>query len=107
MELWHTEGFSQVGSTVGQPLFTNRLTVGKKTDYARMCIEVKVDCTFVDSVPVILDKKRSINLDTEYNWMPTRCSHCQVSGLSDAKCPKDGKKHKDNLKVWMQKEGSR
>lgn len=41
MELWDEEGFSVVGSAVGNPLFTNTLTEKRRrTSRARICMEI-------------------------------------------------------------------
>ncbi|KAL5725828.1 pectinesterase [Ranunculus cassubicifolius] len=103
-ELWDDEGFSRVASAIGRPLYADRKTELKtKTDYARICIEVKATSTFPTAIPVVVDKKRVFRVSAEYNWRPPRCTHCKVFGHSEDNCPK----HKVQQKsVWIPKEAS-
>ncbi|KAF5194179.1 Rna exonuclease, partial [Thalictrum thalictroides] len=46
MELWDDEGFGRVASTIGKPLFVDKLTESMtRTSYARVCVEIDTKCT--------------------------------------------------------------
>ncbi|KAF5208023.1 hypothetical protein FRX31_002390 [Thalictrum thalictroides] len=93
-----------VGSAVGRPLFTDRLTEEKRrTSYARICIEVDTKCKFPRETTVVLDKQKVIKIPIEYNWKPAKCSTCDVFGHHDKTCPKK-KQKKVEQSVWVEKE---
>lgn len=74
VELWDEDGFSDVGSAIELPLFVDRLTEeAKRTMYARICIEIDVDCEYPDAIPVVLDQRRVYLLPVEYDWKPPKC----------------------------------
>ncbi|KAF5185911.1 Rna exonuclease [Thalictrum thalictroides] len=104
MELWDRKGFSKVGSTIGVPLFVDKLTEERRrTAYARMCIEVDTNCKFHKDVTVVLDQKKACTILVEYNWKPPRCTHCDVIGHTDKKCPSKPKNTEKGATVWLQR----
>ncbi|KAF5195203.1 hypothetical protein FRX31_015209 [Thalictrum thalictroides] len=104
MDLWDSKGFSMVGSAVGRPLFTDRLTEEKRrTSYARIYIEVDTKCKFPRETTVVLDKQKVIKIPIEYNWKPAKCSTCDVFGHHDKIYPKK-KQKKVEQSVWVEKE---
>ncbi|KAF5194263.1 hypothetical protein FRX31_016150, partial [Thalictrum thalictroides] len=83
------KGFSQVGSTIGRPLFADNATEERKTTkYARLCIEVDLKCKYPNHVDVVVYQIRAIRVAVEYNWRHTKCMECEVFGHNDSKCPK-------------------
>lgn len=105
MEMWDDEGFSLMGSPVGNPLFTDRLTEERKrTSFTRICVEIEVKCKYPNSVTVVVDEKKAYNLPVEYNWRPPMCSTCQVFGHGMVRCGKNNN-HKTSS-VWLIKQGA-
>ncbi|KAF5179796.1 hypothetical protein FRX31_030617, partial [Thalictrum thalictroides] len=103
MDLWDAKGFSMVGSSVGHPLFTNRITEERqRTSYARICIEVDTKCKFPKETTIVLDQKKVVKIPIEYNWKPTRCMKCDVFGHYEKTCPKSKPMPKQNM--WVQRE---
>ncbi|KAF5194559.1 Rna exonuclease, partial [Thalictrum thalictroides] len=75
MELWDDEGFGRVVSTIGKPLFVDKLTESMtRTSYARVCVEIDTKCTYPDHATVVLDEQRTFKIPFEYNWKPQKCS---------------------------------
>ncbi|KAL5701522.1 hypothetical protein ACHQM5_026848 [Ranunculus cassubicifolius] len=102
-ELWNGDGLSRIASAIGEPLFPDRKTEQKaKTDYARICIDVKATSTFPTIIPVVVDKKRVFKVTAEYNWRPPRCMQCKVFGHSESNCSRVHKGKKQT--VWAEKE---
>lgn len=92
IELWDEEGFNIVGSTVGNPLFIDKLTEERKrTTYTRIYVEIDTQSKYYETVTVVADKFRAYNLPIEYNWRPQRCSDCETFGHTNARCPKNKK----------------
>ncbi|KAF5175410.1 hypothetical protein FRX31_035002 [Thalictrum thalictroides] len=89
MELWYDAGFGRVVSTIGTPLFVDKLTeTMARTSYVRVCVETDTKCTYPDHATVVLDEKRTFKIPFEYNWKPQRCTRCDVFGHSEQNCPK-------------------
>lgn len=83
MELWDEEGFSVVGSIVGNPLFTDRLIKERKwTTYARIWVEIDVKCKYHNNVTVAVDKRKAYKLPVEYNWRPPMCEVCHAFAMT-------------------------
>lgn len=101
MELWDEEGFSVVGSVVGNPLFTDTLTEERKRmSYARVCVEIDIKCKFPNNVTVVVDDTKGYNLPVEYNWRPPLCKHCDAFGHSEERCSKKQVMSK-STPVWL------
>ncbi|KAF5196916.1 hypothetical protein FRX31_013498 [Thalictrum thalictroides] len=82
MELWDDEGFDRVASTIGTPLFVDKLTeTMARTSYARVCVEIDTKCTYPDHATVVLDEKRTFKIPFEYNWKPQRCTRVMCLGI--------------------------
>ncbi|KAF5186680.1 Rna exonuclease [Thalictrum thalictroides] len=102
MDLWDAKGFHMVGSSVGHPLFTDRLTEERqRTSYARICIEVDTNCKFPKETTIVLDQKKVVRIPIEYNWKPAKCMKCDVFGHNEKTCPKAKKVNQQN--VWIQR----
>lgn len=57
MEPWDEEGFTIVGSSVGNPLFMDRLNEERKrTRDARIFIEIDTKCKYLEIVIMVVDK---------------------------------------------------
>ncbi|KAI8536320.1 hypothetical protein RHMOL_Rhmol10G0248100 [Rhododendron molle] len=86
--MWTGPGLSHIASSVGRPLYADRLTEsGRRLNYAKICVEV--DCS--SQLPESFDLKYA-NGDMEviriqYPWKPQICSVCQVFGHSEGTCP--------------------
>ena len=87
--LWNT-GQARVGhiaSTIGIPLHLDPLTENQtKLSFARICIEVGVDCEFLKSV--LLDKGNGSysTIRIENPWAPQCCSECKLFGHNLVNC---------------------
>lgn len=93
MELWDEVRFNVVGSAVGNPLFTNKLTKERnRTTYVRMCVEI-----------IVVDNKRACDLPIEYNWRPPKCEHCKTFGHTIERCSSKTKNVKTTI-IWLMKE---
>ncbi|KAF5177666.1 hypothetical protein FRX31_032747, partial [Thalictrum thalictroides] len=105
MELWDDEGFGRVASTIGKPLFVDKLTESMtRTSYARVCVEIDTKCTYPKHATVVLDEQLTFNIPFEYNWKPQKRARCDVFGHNDQGCPKKKLEKKENTRdrVWVQ-----
>ena len=87
LEYWTSTGLGYIASTVGIPLHLDSPTENQtKLSFARICIEVGVDCEFPKSV--LLDKGDG-NFSTirvEYPWAPQCCPICKRFGHNRDNC---------------------
>ena len=87
LEYWTSTGLGYIASTVGIPLHLDALTENQtKLSFARICIEVGVDCEFPKSV--LLDRGNG-NLSTiriVYPWAPQCCPVCRRFGHNLENC---------------------
>ncbi|KAK2993143.1 hypothetical protein RJ640_015330 [Escallonia rubra] len=87
LHLWSTELLSRIASSVGKPLFTDKMTATKeRLTYARLCVEVSIEDTMPEKVPIRGPEGDTIEQTIEYDWKPTICSHCQVFGHTVERC---------------------
>lgn len=105
IELWDDDGFSAIGSAIGCPLFVDRLTEeATRTSYARICIKIDPDCEYPESIPVVLDERKTYLLPVEYNWKPPKCKKCCVVGHTTEGCSKINKTTSRQQALWLRKE---
>ena len=81
LEYWTITGLSCVASAIGVPLHADHTTLlRKRLSYARVCIEIDASKMLVK----------------EYEWIPSKCSNCNIFGHTTALCATN---NIDNLKV--------
>lgn len=81
-----------MASLIGKPLFTDKMTAEReRLAFARVCIEVKAGATLPEEI-LLQDVNGSRSMQKiEYEWIPVSCSHCNVFGHIEARCPKKAK----------------
>ena len=62
----------------------NRLQT--RLSFARICIEVDINCTFPKVALLDLGNGKYSSIRIEYPWVPQSCSHCKIFGHSQLKC---------------------
>ncbi|OVA18817.1 Zinc knuckle CX2CX4HX4C [Macleaya cordata] len=73
----------------------------KRYSFARVCVEVDATDSLPDSVPVVIDGNKKVNVAAEYSWKPPRCSSCAVFGHTNEKCP--NQKTSKSIQKWVPK----
>ena len=88
LEYWTTTSLGYIASVVGNPLHLDTLTENQtKLSFARICIEVGIDCQFPKSVLLDLGNGDYSTIRIEYPWIPHCCSNCKSFGHNLAQCP--------------------
>ncbi|XP_044479669.1 uncharacterized protein LOC123206502 [Mangifera indica] len=88
LEFWTPKGLSYIASAIGTPLYADFITEGgTRLDFARICIETKVDAECLDSICLTLPNGESMVINVEYSWKPLKCNGCQCFGHSTANYP--------------------
>lgn len=92
LHLWSNSMLSKMASTIGRPLFTDRMTAEKeRLANARVCVEIKVGSTLPELVILQDEDGNRVMQKVEYEWIPVSCKDCGVFGHTDARCPKKTK----------------
>ena len=70
-EYWTNTSLGYIASVVGNPLHLDSLTENQsKLSFARICIEVGVDCEFPKSVLLDMGNGKYSTIRIEYPWAP-------------------------------------
>ncbi|XP_044479670.1 uncharacterized protein LOC123206505 [Mangifera indica] len=86
-EYWSPKGLSYIASAIGTPLYADSITEGgTRLDFARICIEIKVDAECLESISLTLSNGESMVINVKYSWKPLKCNACQCFGHSTASC---------------------
>nr|GEU48385.1 hypothetical protein [Tanacetum cinerariifolium] len=69
-------------------------TLGGRSSYARVIIELRDDVKLKDNIVMAMSKITReghfiCNVRVEYEWKPTRCASCKVFGYIHEECPKN------------------
>ncbi|GAA0147297.1 hypothetical protein LIER_42947 [Lithospermum erythrorhizon] len=87
IDLWTTEVLSQISSQMGKPLFADwNTSEQRRLGYTRVCVEVKVDSTLFEEIPVKYANRYVHYQKVHYEWVPSKCSKCKVFGHTDQSC---------------------
>ena len=87
LEYWTVTSLGYIASVVGIPLHLDSLTENHyRLSFARICIEVDVNCTFPNSALLDLGNGKYSTIRIEYPWVPQKCTHCKIFGHSHMKC---------------------
>ena len=87
LEYWTGTSLGYIASVVGLPLHLDTPTKNhSRLSFARICIEVDVNCEFPKSALLDLGNGMYSTIRIEYPWIPQTCSHCKVFGHSRVNC---------------------
>ena len=82
------EGLSYIGSTLGNPLYMDKLTESRTfVGFARICIEMDLTKPLLDHTFVKLRNGDWVQVEVEYTWKPQICSSCKIIGHTLNTCP--------------------
>ncbi|XP_044491492.1 uncharacterized protein LOC123215458 [Mangifera indica] len=107
LKFWTPKGLSYIASAIGNPLYVDSITEeGTRLDYARICIEIKVDSECPDSICLSLLNGECMVINVEYSWKPIKCNGCQCFGHSTANCTLATKLGDDSTSWKILKDGA-
>jgi hypothetical protein len=87
LEYWTIKGLSCVASAIGVPLHADHTTLlRKRLSYARVCVEIDASKTLVKEYDLRCPNGLFITISAEYEWIPSKCSNCNVFGHTTALC---------------------
>ena len=89
LKYWGLSSLSKIGSLIGHPNKTDRFTKSKSMiQYARLLIEVPIEGPFPNHVDFFNEKGQLIRQPVQYEWLPTKCTHCHMLGHTTEECRK-------------------
>ncbi|XP_044489126.1 uncharacterized protein LOC123213711 [Mangifera indica] len=107
LEYWTPKGLSYIASAIETLLYADSITEGgKRLDFARISIEIKVDAECPYSISLTLSNGESMVINVEYSWKPLKCNVCQCFGHSTANCSFVPKLEGSSSSRKVQKDGS-
>ena len=87
LEYWTNTSLGHIASVVGNPLHLDSLTENQsKLFFARICVEVGVDCEFPKSLLMDLGNDKYSKIRIEYPWASQCCPKCKLFGHSQVNC---------------------
>ncbi|KAL0364428.1 UNVERIFIED_CONTAM: hypothetical protein Sangu_0540400 [Sesamum angustifolium] len=111
LELWTAEGLSTVASSVGIPLYTDKITKScSRLDFARVCVMLDYNSTLPKHLVVMHPVRQEgqetpLKIDVEYEWLPQRCKTCCTLGYTTQACLENKKiEHVQSVKVFVKKQ---
>jgi hypothetical protein len=79
---------SYVASAIGIPLHTDLTTLMcQRLNYTRVCIDINASKMLVREFNLLCPNGMLIAISVEYEWLPCKCSGCNVFGHTLATCP--------------------
>ena len=92
IKYWRIECLSKLGSMLGIPIKTDKITKEKSTlSYARLLIEMPLNGPFPEHIDFINDWDVVVRQKVTYEWKLTQSSFCQMLGYKELNCRKKGK----------------
>lgn len=103
LKYWGLKCLSKIDSLLCIPLKTNKCTKERTSIiYFRLMIELPLEGPFPEYVEFINEHDMLIRQQVKYEWLPLKCTHCQMFGHKEEHC----KKKKGTRREWrpIQKE---
>jgi hypothetical protein len=87
LDYWTNKGLSYVVSALRVPLHADITTlIRKRLTYARVCVEIDASKLLVKEFDQQCPNGMVITILAEYEWLPSRCTSCNVFGHNLATC---------------------
>ncbi|KAJ8420785.1 hypothetical protein Cgig2_030493 [Carnegiea gigantea] len=91
IKYWGIESLSKIGSLLGIPSKTDKVTRGKQVlRYARLLVEMPIEGPFPEYIEFFNDDDLLIRQQVTYEWVPTKCAHCAMLDHTEEVCKKKG-----------------
>ena len=96
IKYWGIESLSKIGSILGIPIKTDKYTKEKQAiRYARLLVEMTIEGPFPEQIDFFNEEGILIRQSVTYEWIPSKCTHCDMLGHTEAVCKKKGEVRKE------------
>uniref|UniRef100_A0A803NJ88 DUF4283 domain-containing protein n=1 Tax=Cannabis sativa TaxID=3483 RepID=A0A803NJ88_CANSA len=89
LQYWGKKSLSALVSTIGKPIMADKVTLERSMiKYARVLVDVEIKEELPRTIAFVNEKKQLIEQPIEFEWLPTKCTACDMLGHSIANCNK-------------------
>ncbi|VFQ58398.1 unnamed protein product [Cuscuta campestris] len=89
IKFWTKTWLSKIGSSIGKPIRAVKTTISRtKLNFARIQIEVSTNQQLPEEIQFEDDKGKIMSQQIQYEWCPTKCTHCKGLGHQEKSCKK-------------------
>ena len=89
LKYWGKPSLNKIGSLIGIPIKTNQYRKTRSMiHFARMLVEVPIDGPFPEYVDFFNEKGQLICEPVQFEWIPSKCTHCKMLGHTQENCKK-------------------
>lgn len=87
IKYWGVESLSKLGSCLGVPLKTDKVTKNKEIlSYARLQIDIKLNSSFPEFIDFVDERGVLVRQSVNYEWRPLKCDTCKMYGHATLDC---------------------
>ncbi|KAJ8431362.1 hypothetical protein Cgig2_002085 [Carnegiea gigantea] len=86
LKYWGPSSFSKICSTLGIPLKTDKFTKDRAMiRFAKVMVDMKLEGPFPEYIEFFNEQEVLLRQKVKYEWLPTKCLHCEMFGLLETK----------------------
>lgn len=79
-QFWFTEALSILGSKIGKPLFTDKVTMTREHLAYGICVKVEATKHLKELLALIIEGGQRCEQSVEYDWHHPQCDSCKCFG---------------------------
>uniref|UniRef100_A0A803PSI9 DUF4283 domain-containing protein n=1 Tax=Cannabis sativa TaxID=3483 RepID=A0A803PSI9_CANSA len=99
LQYWGKKNLSALVSTIGKSIMADKVTLERSMiKYARVLVDVEIKEEPLRTIAYVNEKKQLMEQPVEYEWLPTKCTACDMLGHSISNC------NKGKPTVWKKKQ---
>ena len=82
LKYWGTNSLSKIYSSLRIPLKIDKFTKDKSMlRYARVLVDMRIEGSFPEFIEFFNEHEVLIRQPVKYEWIPTKCLHCEMFGM--------------------------
>ncbi|KAM6546052.1 hypothetical protein CsatB_026788 [Cannabis sativa] len=98
LQYWGKTNLSALASTIGKPIMVDKVTMERSmVKFARVLVDMVISDNPPKTISFINERKQLVEQSVEYEWLPTKCTACDLLGHTVANC------NKENKVTWKKK----
>ncbi|XP_060959203.1 uncharacterized protein LOC133030467 [Cannabis sativa] len=98
LQYWGKTNLSALVSTIGTPIMVDKVTMERSmVKFARVLVDMVISDNPPKTISFINERKQLVEQSVEYEWLPTKCTACDLLGHTVANC------NKENKVTWKKK----
>uniref|UniRef100_A0A803PBZ5 DUF4283 domain-containing protein n=1 Tax=Cannabis sativa TaxID=3483 RepID=A0A803PBZ5_CANSA len=90
LQYWSRNNLSAMVSIIGKPIMIDKVTKdGSIVLFARVLVDMEISDNPPKMISYINERNQLMDQSVEYDWLPTKCTACDLLGHTVANCSKD------------------